>query len=123
MRVRVAVDASVELDPRVFDDVCGSGGKVTLLAHDLRMHAGQRVFCFRMIELFCLFPVVKVRVAAFAIRPELPFMRIRMARSAVLGQTEIGPVQICQLYERLIGGNHVRGAMAFLAGDSGVFFH
>lgn len=83
MRIGVAGNAGIELDPGELHRLFGAGREVALLAGHLGVHSGQRVLGFRMIELLRLFPVGHV-VAALAIGAELPFVDVLMAGRAVL---------------------------------------
>lgn len=84
MRVGVAVDASTELYRRKLNCLFRARREVAFFAGHLSMHSCQGILCFRMIELFGLFPVGHV-VATLAVGTELPFMDVLVAGHAVLG--------------------------------------
>ena len=83
VRIGVARDAGVKLDPGELHRLFGAGREVALLAGHLGVHSGQRVLGFRMVELLGLFPVGHV-VAALAVGAELPFVDVLMAGRAIL---------------------------------------
>jgi len=83
MRVGVARRAGIEFNSREFRLFIRAGREVAFVTHDLCVHARQRVFRFRMVELARLFPVRQV-VATQAVRAELPLVHIGMAGHAVL---------------------------------------
>ena len=87
VRIGVAGDAGIEFDPSELHRLFRAGREVALLAGHLGMHSGQRILCFRMVELLGLFPVLNI-VASLAIRAELPFVRVGVARGAVLRQAQ-----------------------------------
>ena len=87
MRIGVAVDAGIEFDPRELHRLVGAGREVAFLAGHLGVHSGQRILCFRMVELLGLFPVGHV-VAALAVGAELPFVDVLMAGRAVLREAQ-----------------------------------
>ena len=86
VRVRMAIGASIELDSGELHRLVGAGGEMALLAGHLGVHAGQRIFCFRMVELLGLLPVSNV-VAAHAVCTKLSFVDILVARHAVLRES------------------------------------
>ena len=89
VRIGVAGDAGVKLDPRELHRLVRAGREVALLAGHLGVHSGQRIFCFRMVELLGLLPVGHV-VAALAIGAELPFVDVLMAGRAILRKAQKG---------------------------------
>ena len=83
VRVRVAIGAAIEFDPGELHRLVGAGREMALLARYLGVHPSQRILCFRMVELLCLFPVGHI-VAAQAVGAELTFVDVLMAGCAVL---------------------------------------
>src|SRR6267142_401356 len=95
---------------------------VAFAAADLDVHSQQRIFCFRMIEMLHLFPVVEI-VAALTIRSEFAFVGIRVATYAVLRKTQKRGGEILALNQRSFRRTDVRGSMAFLASNAGMFIY
>jgi hypothetical protein len=122
MWVRMAGDAGIKLDSRKLYRLIRSKGKVALVAGDLRVQAGQRIFCLGMVELLYLLPVGEI-VTALAIRSELAFVGICVARDTIFRKTQKGVGEILALNQRSIRGNHVRGGVTFLARDAGMLIH
>lgn len=85
--IGVAVAAGAKLDAGKFHRFVGPGWEVALLAGHLRVHPGEGIFCFRMVELLGLFPVGHV-VAALAVGAELSFVNVLMAGRAVLREPQ-----------------------------------
>jgi hypothetical protein len=83
VQIGVAVNAGAEFDPRELHRFIGAGREVALFAGYLGVHSGQRILCFRMVELLGLLPVGHV-VAALAVGAELPFVDVFMAGHAIL---------------------------------------
>ena len=94
--VRMACGAGVELHACVLHRLLIARWKVALFASHLGVRAGQGVFCLGMIELLGLFPVHDI-VAALAIRAELAFVYILVARLAILREAHVGTTQISLL--------------------------
>ena len=95
---------------------------MTFVAGDLSVHPGEGIFRFRMVEMLHLFPVVEI-VAALAIRSEFAFVGIRVAAYAVLRKTQKRGGEILALNQRSFRRTDVRGNMAFLASNAGVFIY
>ena len=93
--------------------------RVAFLACDLRVKAREREFRLRMVELGRRFPVVEI-VALEAVLAELSFVRILVARPALLRQPEERPVQILHLNERPRGALDVSGGVALVTSDGRV---
>jgi len=91
-------------------------GGMALLARDLCVKARQRESRLGVIEICRCFPVVEV-VALETILAELSFVRVLVARHALLRQSEERPVQILHLNERPDGPLDVGGGMALGASD------
>ena len=87
--IGVAVVARAKFDSGEFHGLVGAGREVALFAGHLGVFSGQRILCFRMVELFGLFPVGHV-VAALAIGAKLPFVDILVAGRAVLREAHKG---------------------------------
>lgn len=88
MGIDMAIAAICEfhvLEPR---RAAGHVRLVAFFAFDLRVQAGQGVACLGMIELLGGFPIVHI-VAAFAVLPELPFVRILVASNAIGRNSEV----------------------------------
>lgn len=83
VRIGVAVDTGSEFDPSELHRLVWAGRGVALFAGHLGMHSGKRIFCFRVVELLCLFPVGHV-VAALAVAAKLAFVDVFMARNTIL---------------------------------------
>ena len=83
VRIRMAVAAGAEFDPAEFHGLFGAGREVAFLAGYLSVHADQRIFRFRMVELLGLLPVGHV-VAVLAVGAELPPVDVLMAGHAFL---------------------------------------
>jgi hypothetical protein len=122
MGVCMARRASVEFESGILYGEVRTWREVTLVACDLRVHAREGIFRFRMVELLQLFPVVEI-VAALTIRSELAFVRIGVAGDAVLRKTQKRGGEILALNHRSFRRSYVRGSMAFLASWAGVFIH
>jgi hypothetical protein len=75
-----------------------------------------------MVEVLYLFPVVEI-VATLAIRSELAFVRIGVTGDAVIRKTQKRGGEILALNQRSFRRSYVRGRMAFLASNAGVFIH
>ncbi len=95
---------------------------MALAAGDLRVHACEGIFGFRMVELPSLFPVIEI-VAPLAIRSELAFVGIGVAGHAFLRKTQKAIGEILALNQRSFLRTYVRGSVAFLASNAGVFSH
>ena len=122
VRISVAVDARAEFDTREFHRLFGAGREVAFLAGHLGVHTGQRILCFRMVELLRLLPVGHV-VAALAVSAELPFVDILMAGHAVLRESLKRIREVLLLNQRSLCRNHMRRRMALLASDGRMLFH
>lgn len=83
VRVGVAVHAGAKLESGELCGVARARGNVAFFAAHFQMQSRQRVFGFGVIELRSLLPVDKV-MAPLAIRPQITFVRVLMARDAVL---------------------------------------
>ena len=75
-----------------------------------------------MVEVLYLFPVVEI-VTTLAIRSELAFVWISVAGDAVLRKTQKRGGEILALNQRSFRRSYVRGSMAFLASNAGVFIN
>jgi hypothetical protein len=122
VRIGVAGDAGIEFYPRELHCLVGAGRKMALLAGHLGVHSGQRIFCFRMVELLGLFPVGHI-VAALAIGAELPLVYVLMAGDAILREAQKGLREVLLLNQRALRGNHMRRRMALLARHGRVLFY
>jgi len=87
VRIGMAVAAGPEFDPRELHGLVRAGREVALFAGHLGVHPGQRILCFRMVELLGLLPVGHI-VAALAVGAELPFVDVLMARHAILRESQ-----------------------------------
>ena len=97
--IGVAVDAGIEFDPGELHRLFGAGREVALLAGHLGVHTGQRIFCFRMVELLGLFPIGHI-VAGLAVGAELPFVDVLMAGDAILREAQKGLREVFLLDQR-----------------------
>lgn len=122
VRIGVAVGTGFEFQSAIFHRFLRTGREVAFFAHHLAMHASQRIFGFRVVELLRLFPVGDV-MAALAIIAKLPFVDVLMAACAILGQAHERSRQIFVLNQCTQGWNHVRGRMALFARDCRVLFY
>ena len=122
VRIGVAGGAGIEFDARELHRLVGAGREVALLARYLGVHSGQRILCFRMVELLGLFPVSQI-VAALAVGAELPFVDVRVAGRAVLREPQKRLREVFLLNQRALRRNHMRRRMALLARHSLVFFY
>ena len=86
VRIRVAIDAGIELDAGELHRLVGAGGEVALLAGHLGVHSRERILRLRMIELLCLFPIGDI-VTAHAVCAELALVDVLMARHTFLGES------------------------------------
>ena len=85
MRVGVTIHAGFKFQSAIFHRFVGTGREVAFFAGYLRMHPGEGILGFRVIELLRLLPVGEV-VAAQAIIAELAFVHVLMAACAILGK-------------------------------------
>ncbi len=118
----MAGGAGIELDPGILCSEVRTCGEMTFVAGDLSVHPGEGIFRFRMVEMLYLFPVVEI-VAALAIRSKFAFVGIRVAAYTVLRKTQKRGGEILALNQRSFGRTYVRGSMAFLASNAGVFIY
>lgn len=88
VRIGVAIDAAVKLQPCEFDGVIRPARHVALFARHFYVQPGEWIFCFGMIELRSLFPIHEV-VAPLALRPQVSFVYILVAGEAVLRQSQV----------------------------------
>ena len=122
VRIGVAVDAGPEFYPRELHGLFRAGREVALLAGYLGVHPGQRVLCFRMVELLGLLPVGHI-VATLAVGAELPFVDILMARHAILREPQKRIGKAFLLNQRALRRDHVRRRVALFASDGRVLFY
>lgn len=122
MWIGVAVRAGFKFHAAIFHRFVRTGREVAFFAYHLGMHASQRIFGFRVIELLRLFPVGDV-VAALAIVAKLSFVDVLMAACAVLGKAHERGGKIFISNQCAQGWNHVRWCMALLARHGCMLFH
>ena len=122
VRIRMAGRAGIELESGELYSLVRPGWQVAFSAGNLRVHASQRIFCLRMIELLGLFPVRKI-VAARAIVAKLAFVRIGVAGNAICRKSQIRSGEVLFLNQRPLGRCDVHWRMAFLARDAAMLFN
>jgi len=120
MRIAVAVAALREGNARESWLAAGSGGCVALLASNLRVKPGERKMRLVVVKFLRRLPVHEV-VALQAVLPQLAFVRVLMARDAILRQSQKRPVQIPHFDLRALRFAHVRRRVTLIAGYFAVF--
>ena len=83
VRIGMAVDAALEFQSSELHRVVRRSRNVALVAGHFHVKARKRIFCFRVVELRSLFPVGEI-VTPLAVRPQVAFMYILVARYAIL---------------------------------------
>lgn len=120
MRIGVTCRAFRERESRVLDErLCVRHRRMALRAGNFLVRPGQGIFRRRMIEEWCGLPAIG-GVAALAIITQLAPMRIGVTRQAGLRQSKKGLGKLFHLDKTLLGRNHVRWRVAFLAGHARV---
>jgi len=99
VRIRMASRAGIEFESREFYRLIWPGRDVAFAAGNLRVHASQRIFCLRMIELLGLFPIRKI-VAPLAIVAKLAFVGVGVASNAICRKSQIGIGEVLLLNQR-----------------------
>lgn len=120
VRVEMAVQAGGEADAPESRRTVMNVGLVTLFAGNLDVQTGQRVASLGVVEIFRGFPVVDV-VAALAIVSELAFVRIRVAREAILREAEKRLAEIFVFDKGAVAGLHIFRHVTLRARDVCVF--
>lgn len=120
VRINMAIYAGAEFHVLVAHRSARHIGLVAFLAIDLRVQTGQRVARFRVVELLGRFPIREV-VALQTVVAELSFVRIFVARYAILGQSEKRLRKILHFDKRALIGNHICRRVAFVASNARMF--
>jgi len=93
---------------------CIRNGRMALCALCLLVRAGQRIFCFCVIEERCGLPLLRC-MAARTIFAELAAVFVRVAAHALARKSQIGPVQIFDDDSRPRGNRNVLCFVTLLA--------
>ena len=120
VRVRMTRGAGVKFQAGKLKGMIRTCRVMALVASHLGMKPRERVFRLGVVELLHLFPVGDI-VAALAIRSQLAFVEIGVATDAVLRKPQEGRREILLFDQRALGGDDMRGRVAFLAFEGGMF--
>ena len=115
VRVVVAVAAFREGHSGKSRLTAGHFQSVAFFAGNLRVQSGERESRFAVIEFLRCFPIHKV-VALKTVLSELSFVRVLMARIAILRKTLVRPIQILDFDLRALIFGDVGRVMALIAG-------
>lgn len=114
MRIRVAIAAFREWDPREARSAASGGRRMALLACHLRVQSYQRKFRRVVAELGRCLPIDEI-VALETVLAELSAMRVLMARLTILRESQERSVQVLYLNQRTSGRAYMLRRMALIA--------
>ena len=118
--IDVARGAGIEFHVLITSGTARRVGLVTFFAGNFYVKASERIFCLGVIEILGGLPAFHV-VALGAFASELAFVRIGVAGRAIRGLAEEGLGEVLHFDQLAICRKHVRGSVAFFAGQRSVF--